>query len=88
MLQFEVILDDIKRSSELISHTGVGICQKKRFLFFECMGTIFIIGLNIRGKFLDYGKPVIITFQIDVMLFRPNLVSQSSALYYWIISSR
>lgn len=23
MLQFEVILDDIKRSSELISHTGV-----------------------------------------------------------------
>ena len=47
---------------------------------------VFLAGQFFQGKLSNFGKPVIITFQRDIVLFTPDLICQSGgpALPYYI----
>ena len=66
--------------------TQPGIPLKQLTVGLYTCGCRFSCGAVLPGKLSNFGKPVIITFQRDIVLFTPDLICQSGgpALPYYI----
>lgn len=66
--------------------TQPGIPLKQLTVGLYTCGCHFSCGQFFQGKLSNFGKPVIITFQRDIVLFTPDLICQSGgpALPYYI----